>query len=655
MQSKKKKSDNDSNVQYKSRKPVNTKASRGNNKNNEAETAVQYIQKLICEQPVNMNALRAQARRPGGFVKNSIRCKVWPMLAEIDRYACEDTLIQSKTFTETNEVIDRDDKPYLYMEKGDVAQVQVDVERSLFNLVQTRQWKESSVLAAQKKLQRTILSVLYRNPSLHYYQGYHDVVAVLQLVYDSGSGQDMGRQVQNEQAESKSHGNDNAEQDDISSVSDIESDEAHSRLQEQSDPVSLTTVQTSEIMDSFMPSVSPLVICLVERISLHYLRDFMREDFEVIAKTIPLVLRILKYTDLELYSHLMLAELKPFFCTSWLLTWFAHDLGDVDKAARIYDVLLSSPPSFVLYLCAAFVASHREEILQLPAEFSVIHRYLCDIIHQQDMPFDTHILPLADKLYEQVLPHRLLRSSRALNKLRASFKQQKHIHSQEAHAFATTALSNDATDNISSTRHLLSLFDAKHCGFHRHASVDCDATLRALSHLSIEERKAHLKERMKRAKLRSQKRARAKRRKTTMASTFAQTAWNAGIRLTSNILSIFLPQKAATDYAHDSNSDSESEKGNCSDSQTDTDFSDFSTEGSAAENDTDDEEELVRRQPVHFKISRRSIYRGIRKAMSSYCKRSDIVLVFMGVLGVAGVMALLREKRMTSLTARFDG
>ncbi len=80
----------------------------------------------------------------------------------------------------------------------------------------------------------------------------------------------------------------------------------------------------------------------------------MREDFEVIAKMIPLVLRILKYTDLELFSHLMLAELKPFFCTSWLLTWFAHDLGDVDKAARIYDVLLSSPPSFVLYLWAAF-------------------------------------------------------------------------------------------------------------------------------------------------------------------------------------------------------------------------------------------------------------------------------------------------------------
>jgi hypothetical protein len=76
----------------------------------------------------------------------------------------------------------------------------------------------------------------------------------------------------------------------------------------------------------------------------------MREDFEVIAKTIPLVLRILKYTDLELYSQLVFAELKPFFCMPWLLTWFTYDLSDVDKAARIYDVLLSSSPSFVLYL-----------------------------------------------------------------------------------------------------------------------------------------------------------------------------------------------------------------------------------------------------------------------------------------------------------------
>lgn len=48
-----------------------------------------------------------------------------------------------------------------------------------------------------------------------------------------------------------------------------------------------------------------------------------------------------------------LAQVEPYYCMAWVLTWFAHDLQDLHTVARIYDVLLGAHPTLVLYLSAA--------------------------------------------------------------------------------------------------------------------------------------------------------------------------------------------------------------------------------------------------------------------------------------------------------------
>ena len=62
---------------------------------------------------------------------------------------------------------------------------------------------------------------------------------------------------------------------------------------------------------------------------------------------------LIQQTDTLLYKFLTLANVEPFFATSWMITWFAHDVATVAEAARVFDVLLCSHPVYCLYLSAA--------------------------------------------------------------------------------------------------------------------------------------------------------------------------------------------------------------------------------------------------------------------------------------------------------------
>ena len=45
----------------------------------------------------------------------------------------------------------------------------------------------------------------------------------------------------------------------------------------------------------------------------------------------------------------------PYFALSWLLTWFAHDVPDLDSIARLFDLFLASHPLMPLYLAAVAI------------------------------------------------------------------------------------------------------------------------------------------------------------------------------------------------------------------------------------------------------------------------------------------------------------
>lgn len=96
----------------------------------------------------------------------------------------------------------------------------------------------------------------------------------------------------------------------------------------------------------------PLSFAIIEHLSLFYVSDYMRENFELVSKFLQFLFVLIQSQDEELYEHLQKARMEPFFAISWLITWFSHDVKDVDILARVFDALIASPPIFCFYVCA---------------------------------------------------------------------------------------------------------------------------------------------------------------------------------------------------------------------------------------------------------------------------------------------------------------
>lgn len=96
-----------------------------------------------------------------------------------------------------------------------------------------------------------------------------------------------------------------------------------------------------------------LSFLVTEKLSLHFLRDFMKSDLNDTMKMMDLLSPLLEFEDYVLYEFFESASLPPYFITSWLITWFSHDVKDLNQIARVFDVLISSPPIYILYMCIA--------------------------------------------------------------------------------------------------------------------------------------------------------------------------------------------------------------------------------------------------------------------------------------------------------------
>lgn len=103
-----------------------------------------------------------------------------------------------------------------------------------------------------------------------------------------------------------------------------------------------------------------IAFALAEAVSRDYISDYMNCDFEVVGKAMKLMFVIIKAADSCLHRFLTEGGVEPFFATSWLLTWFAHDFPLIADAARVFDAILCSHPLFCYYLCAAVRQSMHE-------------------------------------------------------------------------------------------------------------------------------------------------------------------------------------------------------------------------------------------------------------------------------------------------------
>ncbi|XP_069003809.1 TBC1 domain family member 20 isoform X2 [Embiotoca jacksoni] len=121
------------------------------------------IGQALGASPVDVAALRRMAISEGGLLTDEIRCRVWPRLLNVPLHVLD----------QEPETVERENNK-------DYNQVLLDVQRSLRRFPPGMPDEQREGL--QEELIDIILRVLKRNPQLHYYQGYHDIVVTFLLV-----------------------------------------------------------------------------------------------------------------------------------------------------------------------------------------------------------------------------------------------------------------------------------------------------------------------------------------------------------------------------------------------------------------------------------------------------------------------------------------
>eukprot|EP00696_Hemimastix_kukwesjijk_P005978 gnl/Hemi2/17587_TR5801_c0_g1_i1.p1 gnl/Hemi2/17587_TR5801_c0_g1~~gnl/Hemi2/17587_TR5801_c0_g1_i1.p1 ORF type:complete len:474 (-),score=114.38 gnl/Hemi2/17587_TR5801_c0_g1_i1:174-1595(-) len=146
---------------------------------------------------------------------------------------------------------------------------------------------------------------------------------------------------------------------------------------------------------------------LGERVALYHLRSCLRSTFEEVTQVLDLVFPLVELCDLELHRFLKRSEVMPAFAISWVLTWFAHRLDNLDAIARIYDFMLVSHPLTSLYMSVEVIRFLKADLLQQECDLSAVHSFF---EHLPPLPVDTIIHSTA-ALFDRHPPSSLLQFS----------------------------------------------------------------------------------------------------------------------------------------------------------------------------------------------------------------------------------------------------
>lgn len=86
--------------------------------------------------------------------------------------------------------------------------------------------------------------------------------------------------------------------------------------------------------------------------------DMLLPSLDPTLHSLDMIPAILQRVDKKLYRRVLKAVRPPHFAASAVMTWFSHELDDIDKVATLFDFLISSPPVMIFYLAAAVVAAN---------------------------------------------------------------------------------------------------------------------------------------------------------------------------------------------------------------------------------------------------------------------------------------------------------
>jgi len=139
-----------------------------------------------------------------------------------------------------------------------------------------------------------------------------------------------------------------------------------------------------------------------------FFRDFLMYPFD---RSVVLQMKLMKYilqeVDTEIYELLRDFDI-PVFAIPWLLTWFAHSFSDINTVMRIYDYLLSSPPTSIIYMCVAMMLITKDKLFAShpTLELGEIHTFYQNL-HKEDIDLE-QLIQTTMKLEETVDLHQYL-------------------------------------------------------------------------------------------------------------------------------------------------------------------------------------------------------------------------------------------------------
>lgn len=216
----------------------------------------------------------------------------------------------------------------------DYEQIERDVARCTWHLLTGSQRsrrlqhenkhrkKVASLLRKKQVRLANLINLTLEGTSLRYYQGYHDVACIFLHALGGGSNEGGGGE---------------------------------------------------DVMGLQLPAE------VLQKMSHFHLQDSCQSSFKSLQQCLQLTLfPLLAKLDTRLHNHLQDCDMEPFFCLSWILTWFSHDIRDTNLVKRIFDAFLVSHPLLVLYVSIAMMVHpiNRQILLETDCDFAALHHTL---------------------------------------------------------------------------------------------------------------------------------------------------------------------------------------------------------------------------------------------------------------------------------------
>lgn len=323
---------------------------------------------VLLQPTVDLWKLREFALTDGGLVNDTLRKRAWPKLVGLGKYSKpkETQVAPPHLHEEENNIINNDNNPIfefdtailaprrrpttldLLVECMDKEQIDRDVARCTWHLLTGSQRSRRNQIKSKdkskkiglllKKKQRRLANLINvtlvesyglvhnDNDKLRYYQGYHDVACI--FLHALGGAQ------------------------------------------------SSLPPRTPQYKDPMGFDLASRVLC---QVSFSHFRDNLRSNFLSLQTALKVTLYpLLLQLDTQVHNHLLDCDMEPFFCLSWVLTWFSHDVRDTNLCKRLFDAFLVSHPLLVLYVALAMMLHpyNRQLILQTDCDFAALHQCL---------------------------------------------------------------------------------------------------------------------------------------------------------------------------------------------------------------------------------------------------------------------------------------